>query len=253
MNRVLFLGYKDCRILSFLKKQKGWSVFSTEDKISTAVLEDIDPHLVVSYGYKTIIPKDVISQIKDKAVNLHISYLPWNRGIYPNLWSILENTPKGVSIHMLDAGIDTGDLLYQKRVSFGNKETLSSSYEILQEEIQDLFIENWESIAKINFRNIRKKQNKTIGSFHLRKEGDQVLKDLQIDNWEISVSEVKSKQDVQIINEIQAIRAKNNTHWMDVVKLAFEIAPEEARDIFKKIKHCDFQINELLKELAEND
>ena len=67
------------------------------------------------------------------------------------------------------------------------------------------------------------------------------------------MSEVKSRQDEQIINEIQKIRAKNNTHWMDVVKLAFKIAPDEARDIFKKIKYCDERVNELLKELADND
>jgi hypothetical protein len=40
---------------------------------------------------------------------------------------------------------------------------------------------------------------------------------------------------------------------MDLVKLAFEVAPSESRDIFKKIKHCDERVNELLKELAEND
>jgi hypothetical protein len=40
---------------------------------------------------------------------------------------------------------------------------------------------------------------------------------------------------------------------MDVVKLAFRTSPVEARDIFKRIKYCDFKINELLKELADND
>ena len=80
-----------------------------------------------------------------------------------------------------------------------------------------------------------------------------MLKRLNIENWGLTLAEVKAKQDEQIINEIQEIRAKNNTHWMDVVKLAFKLAPEEARDIFKKIKQCDFQVNELLKELAEND
>lgn len=59
--------------------------------------------------------------------------------------------------------------------------------------------------------------------------------------------------DLQIINEIEKIRAKNNSHWMDVVKLAFKLSPVEARQIFKNIKDCDHQINVLLKELANND
>ena len=61
------------------------------------------------------------------------------------------------------------------------------------------------------------------------------------------------KSDQQLIDEIQNIRTKNNTHWMDVVRLAFRLAPEEAREIFKNIKECDHKINELLKELADND
>ena len=43
-----------------------------------------------------------------------MSYLPWNRGADPNFWSILEDTPKGVTIHIMDESIDTGDILYQK-------------------------------------------------------------------------------------------------------------------------------------------
>ena len=74
-----------------------------------------------------------------------------------------------------------------------------------------------------------------------------------LNDWETMVGDLKKRSDEAIINDVQEIRAKNNTHWMDVVKLAFRISPVEARDIFKRIKYCDFKINELLKELADND
>jgi hypothetical protein len=61
------------------------------------------------------------------------------------------------------------------------------------------------------------------------------------------------RTDEEIIEEIRIIREKNNTHWMDVVKLAFRVSPSESRTIFKQIKYCDFKVNELLKELADND
>ena len=69
------------------------------------------------------------------------------------------------------------------------------------------------------------------------------------------MGEIKSKKrdDENIINEIQEIRTKNNTHWMDIVKLAFRLSPKESREIFKNIKYCDYKINDLLKELSEND
>lgn len=61
------------------------------------------------------------------------------------------------------------------------------------------------------------------------------------------------RTDSEIIDEIEAIRAKNNTHWMDAVRLCFEFAPEKARALFKEIKRCDVRITELTQELAEND
>ena len=59
--------------------------------------------------------------------------------------------------------------------------------------------------------------------------------------------------DEEIIGEIQEIRTANNTHWMDVVRLAFELDSVSARNIFKKIKKCDRDINILLEQLADND
>ena len=38
---------------------------------------------------------------------MHISYLPFNRGAHPNYWSFKDNSPKGVTIHFIDNGIDT--------------------------------------------------------------------------------------------------------------------------------------------------
>lgn len=61
------------------------------------------------------------------------------------------------------------------------------------------------------------------------------------------------RTDLEIIKEIEDIRAKNNTHWMDAVRLCFELAPERARELFKAIKDCDVKITQLTEELANND
>jgi len=246
---VLFLGYKDCPLLSFLSDQA--EVIQTMDKISLLEIESINPDLIISYGYKHIIKKNVIDVYKDRIINLHISYLPWNRGMYPNLWSIIDDTPKGVSIHLIDEGIDTGDILFQREIKINDSDTLASSYTKLKDSIENLFIENWDLIKNFKFNKTKQVPD---GTLHLKKTSEIYFKTLGVfNNWEITVKELKNKSDEDIINEIQSIRTKNNTHWMDVVKLAFRVSPIEARDIFKKIKYCDFKINELLKELAEND
>jgi len=61
------------------------------------------------------------------------------------------------------------------------------------------------------------------------------------------------RTDLEIIDEIEEIRAKNNTHWMDAVRLCFELDPPKARKIFQDIKACDARINELTEELSKNE
>lgn len=56
--------------------------------------------------------------MKTPVLNLHISYLPWNRGANPNFWSFVENTKKGVTIHEIDEKLDKGKILLRKELEF---------------------------------------------------------------------------------------------------------------------------------------
>ena len=247
--KVIFLGYDDCNLINFLSER--CEVYQTMTRMQLSEIENFNPDMIISYGYQYIISKDIIEMYEGKIINLHISYLPWNKGVYPNIWSIIDNTPKGVSIHLIDEGVDTGDIIFQRKVEINDDDTLSSSYWKLRDNIEDLFIEKWDLIRNFNFHRTKQIPD---GTFHHRKTSEKYFQLLGIlGNWEVSVKELKKKSDEDIINEIQKIRTKNNTHWMDVVKLAFRLSPKEAREIFKKIKYCDYKINELLKELADND
>jgi methionyl-tRNA formyltransferase len=107
---VLFLGPTDSSVLDYLKSTEA-SVVQTTDPIDAAFFDRRPVDFLASHGYRHIIKPSVLDRLPRRAVNLHISYLPWNRGADPNLWSFIENTPKGVSIHYLDAGVDTGDII----------------------------------------------------------------------------------------------------------------------------------------------
>lgn len=145
--KILFLGGNLAKCLADWLQEQGEEVVYKEDKMSITEVKEISPEMIVSYNYKYIISKEVLDAVNGKAINLHISYLPWNKGAYPNIWSFLEDTPKAITIHYLDEGIDTGDIIIQKEVQIDEeKETLKSSYEILHKEIQTLFKENWSRI-----------------------------------------------------------------------------------------------------------
>ncbi len=58
--------------------------------------------------------------------------------------------------------------------------------------------------------------------------------------------------DLEIIDKIEQIRSKNNINWMNILRLAFKYAPDEARTIVSKINSDDQRISDLLKKLSEN-
>jgi len=58
--------------------------------------------------------------------------------------------------------------------------------------------------------------------------------------------------DLEIIDAVEEARKGNNVNWMNLVRLAFEVAPERARPIFAKINESDGEISKLLDQLAKN-
>lgn len=145
---ILLLGPKREELINYLLSFND-KVINTEAQINNSFsLDNID--FIISYRYRHIINKKVLSNYKLKVINMHISYLPWNRGADPNLWSFLDETPQGVSIHFINEGIDTGDIIVQRRVYFSIYETLRSSYNKLLVEIEDMFKQIWPDIKKGN-------------------------------------------------------------------------------------------------------
>ena len=150
----LFLGYnsKKTKLIDFLKSKKIIVTQHQNKILSKKLIRKYD--FIISFGYRKIIPIKILSSLKRPIINLHISYLPYNRGAYSNFWSFLKNTPKGVSIHEIDKGIDTGDILFRKKITFTlNKNTsFKSTYKILFNEIEKLFKKNYKLIVNGNYK-----------------------------------------------------------------------------------------------------
>lgn len=187
--KILLLGPSESYqndLCDFLLRDGNEVTFSSS-KLSKDIQELNNYDYLISYGYRYIISQKIIDEFNSKAINLHISYLPWNRGADPNLWSFIDDTPKGVTIHEIDDGIDTGDILLQKEVSFNEDETLETSYKKLQIEIINLFKNNWHSIKKNECETVKQVES---GTFHKSFESDELIKSLP-HGWKTSVKEVK--------------------------------------------------------------
>jgi len=147
---VLYLGPNRPHITRFIQSH-GDTVIHAEDKVSADDPRVRNADLIVSYGYRHILQPDLLRLFNQRAINLHISYLPWNKGADPNLWSFLEDTPKGVTIHLLAPEVDAGDIIAQREVEMSNTDTLRISYDKLSQTIEELFMEVWPSIRTGEF------------------------------------------------------------------------------------------------------
>lgn len=159
--KILFLGYarEQTKLIDELINS-GCEVWHTTEKISTT--QDYD--LVISYGYRHILKKNIIERSSVPIINLHISYLPWNRGAHPNFWSFYDGTPSGVTIHLIDDGVDTGPIIYQRLVIIKkDKNTFSKAYKRLICEIEQLFMDNLDEIVSKRFHAI---PQGLIGTYH---------------------------------------------------------------------------------------
>ena len=59
------------------------------------------------------------------------------------------------------------------------------------------------------------------------------------------------QQYLKIIDEIEKVRSRNNVNWMDILRLAFTHAPDEAKELMRKINVSDDEISALLKKLLK--
>lgn len=181
--KVLFLGPSCQLIESFLIRNS--ERFKRDEvninKKDLTILGDFD--FLISYRYKYILSDLVLSQFQQRAVNIHISLLPWNKGADPNLWSFLENTPKGVTIHQMNSALDAGDIFLQREVEFSSRETLRSSYEKLSAIATKMFLQN---CFAIYHQNLAPRKQVGTGSFHYARDKEPYMH-LLTEGWDTPV------------------------------------------------------------------
>ena len=109
---------------------------------------------IISFGYRHIISEPYLTLFAHRIININTSLLPWNRGSDPNFWSWFDRTPKGVSVHEIDRGLDSGPLLAQATVDFGDLEnaTLATTHLQLMQGAASLFASAWPDIRVGNLR-----------------------------------------------------------------------------------------------------
>jgi methionyl-tRNA formyltransferase len=105
---------------------------SVNAKSCRDALRALNPDVVAVYGTR-IIRRDTLRAVRAPFINYHAGINPKYRGQHPGYWALVNGDPEhaGVTIHLVDEGVDTGAVLYQARVAFTPEDDITT-YQWLQ-------------------------------------------------------------------------------------------------------------------------
>ncbi|MCP9830094.1 hypothetical protein KBZ14_04335 [Synechococcus sp. HJ21-Hayes] len=115
-----------------------------------------------------IISPRIIGSTRLGFVNTHPSLLPFNRGKHYNFWALVEQCPFGVSLHLVEEGIDCGDLIAQRGIDYTWEDTGETLYRKAIAGMKELFIDTYPLIREQKLAT--KPQVLSKGSIHFSSE-----------------------------------------------------------------------------------
>lgn len=117
------------------------------DHAGMSLLAGLDLDLVIGIHFPYLVPAEVLSMPRLGVLNLHPAYLPFNRGWHTPSWAILDGTPVGATLHLMDVGVDSGDIVHQRELRVSPGDTANSLYVRLKQLELEVFREAWPAIA----------------------------------------------------------------------------------------------------------
>lgn len=116
------------------------------------VLKQIEPDLIIVNGTR-IISKNILNNVQALFINIHVGITPEYRGVHGAYWALVNNDAQncGVTVHKVDEGIDTGDLIKQSTIKITSKDNFVT-YPYIQTGVGILLMED--IINKIKNNNI---------------------------------------------------------------------------------------------------
>jgi methionyl-tRNA formyltransferase len=179
-------NYKNCfqKSLGFYAKLWNIPIVQLED---TYQYEDA---LFLSLEYDKII--NPIKFNTDKLYNIHFSYLPSYKGMYTSALPILHGKKTtGVTLHQIDMGIDTGNIIKQTKIKIKTSDTSRDLYLKYINTGTEILISNFDNLLKGNYSSIKQSTKK---STYFGKH--------TIDYHNLSIN--YNKTAIQIINQLRA-------------------------------------------------
>jgi methionyl-tRNA formyltransferase len=144
------------------------------------LLRSLDLDYVVGVHFPYVVPRAVLEVPRIGVTNLHPALLPFNRGWHTPSWAILDQTPIGATLHFMDEGLDTGDIVAQIQLEIEPDDTADQLYQRLLRLEVKLFADAWPLLASGDPPRIP--QADDTGTRHDRSElGSDAVRRLELD------------------------------------------------------------------------
>jgi dTDP-4-amino-4,6-dideoxyglucose formyltransferase len=138
-----------------------------QDRIQS-ILTRLDVDYLISIHYPYMLPSRMLGIPKVGCVNLHPAYLPFNRGWHTPTWAIWDDTPFGATLHFMNDGIDTGDIICRRQLEIDLTDTAHTLYQKALALEFEVFKDSFAALLSLNPPRIR--QEETEGSTHGKKD-----------------------------------------------------------------------------------
>lgn len=140
-------------------------VYEDSSRMCEAIkVRGLSPDIGLLLWWPKIIRDPLISLPRNGFINTHPSLLPHNRGKHYSFWAIVEEAPFGVSLHVVDAGIDTGDIVRQRPIAVDWTDTGETLFQKAREAMISLVKETYPILRSGNIARVS--QDPSVGSYH---------------------------------------------------------------------------------------
>lgn len=110
-----------------------------------------EPDIIVANNWRTWLPKELYDLPPHGTLNLHDSMLPKFTGFSPVIWALISGESEvGLTAHRMDEGLDTGDVVVQRAVPIGPRDTSTQLVQATIDIIPEVLSEALELIESGN-------------------------------------------------------------------------------------------------------
>jgi methionyl-tRNA formyltransferase len=106
----------------------------------------LDLDYIVAVHFPYLFPPEALGLARVGVLNLHPAFLPYNRGWHTASWAILDGTPIGATLHFMDEGVDTGDIMHQRELTVLPDDTADTLYQRIKRLELEVFQEAWPAV-----------------------------------------------------------------------------------------------------------